>query len=294
MSTRISFIPSKDRDIPLFLPMYHSRFKPIVQLQESQQLAELRKQSKDGIIRFNETMYKQYIGIEERDYTLIVFLDVEALKDDHEFFLGELRKEYTLWAKAFYKGKVSADTFFIDVVYEESKGVFRTFAISSVPCIFKIGPEIVATQSSIALKASGMMLLEQLPTLPYPWYAEDMVSFFRARGVPHVDIYRPPYYLTQEFIMSALKYVVGALVTILLAVYTKNRVQKSGVLSSPAAIKLRSAVVKPWFWLHHPFIYCFGSLVIFWFSVGGGLHNIIRRISFFIYENGRVDPIKSL
>jgi oligosaccharyltransferase complex subunit gamma len=41
--------------------------------------------------------------------------------------------------------------------------------------------------------------------------------------------------------------------------------------------------------LHHPLPYALGALAVYWFSVSGGMYNIIRGVPFFVRDReGRI------
>lgn len=225
--------------------------------QERRQLSELREQSRDGVVRFNEDMYKKYMAIRKRDYTLVVFLDANQVRGNPQLKMEQLRKEYGLCAKAFSEGPDQDSLYFVDFVFEESQNIFRLLQAQQLPFVFIFGNDLKATQSSININKANQMTFENMGA-PYPWKAEDMAKFIAARGFQHAEIVRPNFYKSTQFKM----YVLAALVGLVLAVYF---MYMTGVL-------------------HHPFIYALGSILIFWFSVGGGMFNIIRGMPFFIYD----------
>lgn len=89
----------------------------------------------------------------------------------------------------------------------------------------------------------------------YPWPAETMLDFFSKRGLVAGPVDRPSIYKHPLFPVMVLAALVGVAVT------------AYGLLKAG--------------FFHHPLPYAVAALVVFWFSVSGGMYNIIRGVPMF-------------
>jgi oligosaccharyltransferase complex subunit gamma len=131
--------------------------------------------------------------------------------------------------------------------------------VNALPCAVRIPPDMPVGGSTLELRKSDKMLPDTVGSRNYPWPAEMFVEFMGSRhGLSAAAVDRPNFYKSPLF---------GVLVVagLLAAVYLAYKVY---------ALSL----------LQHSAIWAVLSLAVFWFSVSGGMYNIIRGVPFFIRD----------
>lgn len=212
--------------------------------------------TKDKILHFDNDLYEKYALSSNRGYSLAVFLLAHQLMDNPQTKLRELRAEYELVAKAFAQGPDADKIFFVDLIYEESQEVFHRLNVQQLPYVFLWSPQAT-------FKRGGMIeppvsdKLSNAVISKYPWPAEDMLKWFKTRsGLDAPDIQRPTFLNDPMFPMYALAAVATA-------------IGFGYVLWVSNILRSRT-------------LWCFICLLVFWFSVSGGMYNIIRGMPMFI------------
>lgn len=208
--------------------------------------------SKDGVIRLDDDGLKRFaIPVPEaRPYSLIIFFDATQLRDNPELKLEHLRGEYGLVASAFVRSNPdSGRVFFVDIEFTKSQASFQAFAVSTLPNIKHLQPGNGSLQEAENMEQSEMFR-----------NAEGMVSFVEAKTrqvVGHIE--RPPAFSKKQLIV-----LVGGL-----------------LVASPFVIKRIMAKDTI---MHDPRFWAFNAVVVYFFSVSGGMHNIIRGMPFFTQD----------
>lgn len=203
------------------------------------------------MIQLNPASFDKYASGKRRPYTLVVFLGAKHLLDKPNLHLKELRDEFGYMAKT-YKAQadgVSTKIYFAELDFTESQEVFRRLNAQSL-FIFRLAPSSTVTPGeNIKIKDQDMLRPERHPKQPVP--AEDMVAFVRDRtGYDIGRVVKPAASQSWWFPFVALSF-----------------------LSSLAYVgyKIMYADV-----MRNMLMYALATLLVYWFSVSGGMHNIIR------------------
>lgn len=215
-------------------------------------LLNRQAQSKEGVIRLDDESFKRFaIPVPEpRPYSLIIFFDATQLRDNAELKLDTLRSEYALVAAAYVKANPdSGRVFFVDLEFSKAQSSFQAFGVSTLPNIKHLGP------GNGSLADTEQMEQGELSRL-----ADGMVSFVEAKTRQKVGpIERPPAFSKKQLIV-----LVGGL-----------------LVASPFVIKRIMAKDTI---MHDPRFWCFNAVLVYFFSVSGGMHNIIRGMPFFTQD----------
>lgn len=224
------------------------------------ELLHMQSQSKDGVIRMNDNKFRRFAAAEEpRPYSLIIFFDAEQLWGQQELRLEEFRREFGLVAASYVKhnqgslgeGKV----FFCDVEFKDAQGIFRMFDVQTLPHVRHLPPGVGDQESSVDMKASEA-----------PRNAEGIASFVTARTSYECGAIERPPFLSRNRVLA------------LLGLF---------LVAAPIVGKKLAAPGSP---LRDSRIWMAGALAIYFFSVSGGMHNIIRKMPLFMLD--RNDPSK--
>lgn len=228
------------------------------------ELAELRDKSKDGVLSFNDDALKRFASAKKRGYSLYIFLNARQVQNEPTLAIGKLRQEFGLLAAAARAGPAPDSAFFAEVVFEDAPRIFHAVQAQQVPYIFRLSPERrVTSQGELAIPDNEKLTFKTGGGLKYPWTAEDMLGFFRKVGLQAADIERPSL-LKSKYFPALVLGTLGALL---------------------AVARLAWALGA----FHHPLPYAVVCLAVFWFSVSGGMYNIIRGMPMFIRDkNGRL------
>ncbi|GIL89779.1 hypothetical protein Vretimale_16582 [Volvox reticuliferus] len=224
------------------------------------ELYALRDQTRDAVVLLTDDVLTQYVMGRNRPYAVAIYFSAEQVSEGNPSLrLDDLRKEYGLAAKAFAKGSDSDKIFFFEAALETSQRPFAMMQVNSLPCVIRIPPGLHVSSSTVELGRNDKMVPDTVGTHNYPWPAETFVEFMGVRhGIKAAEIDRPSIYKSPIFPMLLLSGLVS-LAYLAYKVYTLSLVQ-------------------------HPALWAVLSLVVFWFSVSGGMYNIIRGVPFFIRD----------
>ncbi|KAM1139165.1 hypothetical protein ACFX2I_036871 [Malus domestica] len=226
------------------------------------ELLSLQARSKSGVIRLDDRSLAKFLTAVKppRPYWVLIFFDSAKLHDKSELHLKELRKEFAVVATSFIENNQDpsspshAKLFFCDIEFEDSQHSFAQFGVNSLPHIRLIGP------------THGLKESQQMDQGDFSRLAESMSEFIESKTKLVVGpIHRPPM-LSKNQIMFA---------TIAWLVWTPFIAKK--IYSGKTL-------------LHDPRIWLSGSVFIYFFSVSGAMHNIIRNMPMFLVD--RNDPSK--
>ncbi|GJP30786.1 hypothetical protein CLOM_g15968 [Closterium sp. NIES-68] len=217
------------------------------------ELRALRRGAKDGVIRVTDDLFAQFIRTREaRPYGLFLFFDAAKLHDNHELKLPKLRREFALLAKA-YASKFLAggeapreEVFFCDVEYGQSEKVFHSLAVNGLPAarFFPWGTKSTRGQD--------------VDFQSVPPSADGFAQFLKAAAAVDVGpIDRPPKVSSTQIL------VIGGL----------------AIVAAPFILRLLVTTRTP---LHEPASWCVLGVAIYFFSVSGGMFNIIRGMPLFV------------
>ncbi|KAK1280507.1 putative dolichyl-diphosphooligosaccharide--protein glycosyltransferase subunit 3B [Acorus gramineus] len=227
------------------------------------ELLSLRSSSKDGVIHLDNRLLNRYLSSSApipRPYSLIIFFDASQLRDRSDLHLPELRSEFALLSSAFLRRHPPntpshSRLFFCDIEFKESQDSFSLFGVNSLPHIRHVSPSAPNPRSSDPMDPSDFARL-----------ADSMAEFVESKTkIPIGPIERPPPISGRQ---------IGFLLVLLL-------------IASPFLIKRVLAgetLIHDWkFWM-------VSALFVYFFSVSGSMHNIIRKMPMFLTD--RNDPSK--
>ncbi|CAM8985484.1 unnamed protein product [Rhodiola kirilowii] len=224
-------------------------------------LLALQARSTSGVIHLDDNAVRRYITSAKppRSFSLLLFFDAVQLHDKSELRLKELRNEFGLLASSYILNNKDSDgegkIFFCDLEFKESQASFGLFEVNALPHIRLIGSD------DSSLKESQKMDQGDFSRL-----ADSMAEYVEAKTRLNVGpIHRPPLVSKKQV----------AFLLLLVAIMT------------PFAIK---KVIAGETLLHDKKMWMLGSVFIYFFSVSGAMHNIIRKMPMFITD--RDDPSK--
>jgi oligosaccharyltransferase complex subunit gamma len=285
----------------------HPPIRP-TQQPHTKQLAELRAlraKARDRVIVLSSEQFERYASMappvgkkgkssaaptpaptptpKERPYALAVFMSAKHMMDSPKTRLRDLRFEYALAAKAFAdapspssssddssgsaaddadaapaSAPQSRDVFFAELWHHSSKDLFGRLGVKALPMVFVLSPTHPGPSSS-----SGQIKIPEADEMgrdgqaasgftKYPWAAEEMVAWMlgRVAGSRASQVERPSFVRSPMFPLAF-----------------------AGLLTTGAAAAWRlygSRLARK------PAVWGAGALGVWWFSVSGGMFNIIR------------------
>ncbi|CAI5459135.1 unnamed protein product [Closterium sp. Yama58-4] len=195
------------------------------------ELRELRRRAKDGVIRITDESFAAYIkAAEPRPYGVLLFFDAAKLHDNADLKLPALRREFALVARA-YASKFLADgaaprdeVFFCDVELQVN----------------------ARAGHGLPVRARHGRRLRQVPA--------------GGGGVDVGPIERPPKVSSTQVIVIAVLAVVAA----------------------PFVLRALVTTRTP---LHEAATWCVVGVGVYFFSVSGGMFNIIRGMPLFVPDH---------
>ncbi|KAJ4840769.1 putative dolichyl-diphosphooligosaccharide--protein glycosyltransferase subunit 3B [Turnera subulata] len=222
------------------------------------ELLSLQSQSKSGIIHLNDHLVSRFLTSTKtpRPYSLLIFFDASQLHDKSELRLPELHREFALLSTSFATNNPDASSlFFCELEFKESQSSFSLFGVNTLPHIRLVGPNVKSLKDS-----------DQMDQGDFSRLADSMAEFVESRTKLTVGpIHRPP-------LLSRTQ--IGIIVAIVL-VWIPFFIKK--LLTSQT-------------FLHDPKIWLTGAVFVYFFSVSGTMHNIIRKMPMFLVD--RNDPSK--
>ncbi|QCE08376.1 probable dolichyl-diphosphooligosaccharide--protein glycosyltransferase subunit 3B [Vigna unguiculata] len=221
------------------------------------ELLSLQSRSKSGVIRLNDQSLSRFLTAVKtpRPYSILLFFDATQLHDKQELRLTELRNEFSIVASSFLTNNPSnSKLFFCDIEFKESQLSFSQFGVNALPHIRLIGPNM------------GLKDSEPMDQGDFSRLAESMAEFVEAKTKLSVGpIHRPPVFSRNQLILIAVVIIIWI----------------------PFFIK---KVISGQTLLHDPKVWLAGSVFVYFFSVSGAMHNIIRKMPMFLVD--RNDPSK--
>ncbi|KAJ8761884.1 hypothetical protein K2173_005595 [Erythroxylum novogranatense] len=226
-------------------------------------LLSLQSQSHSGLIHLDDRLVSRFLTSTKtpRPYFLLIFFDATQLHDKNELHLQDLRREFSIVATSFISNNPNnsspshAKLFFCDIEFKESQSSFALFGVNSLPHIRLVGPHVKDPKES-----------DQMDQGDFSRMAESMAEFVQSRTKLSVGpIQRPPMFSRLQL---------GIIVAALL-IWTPFMIKK--VLTGETM-------------LHDRKVWLAGALFVYFFSVSGAMHNIIRKMPMFLAD--RNDPSK--
>ncbi|XP_074307533.1 putative dolichyl-diphosphooligosaccharide--protein glycosyltransferase subunit 3B [Silene latifolia] len=228
-----------------------------------EELIHLRSESRSGVIHLTDHLLTRLTTIPTpRPFSFLIFFDAQNLHSKSELQLPTLFSEFSLVSSSFLTNTQNDDVsssndklFFFQLEFQHSQRSFARFGVNSLPHIRLVLPHVTDLEKSDKMDQGDFSRL-----------AESMSEFVESRTKVSVGpIHRPPF-------LSPAKI---AIILAILAVWT------------PFAVKrfLQGNTL-----LHDYKIWMFGATFVYFFSVSGTMHNIIRKMPMFITD--RNDPSK--
>ncbi|KAJ4816346.1 Oligosaccharyltransferase complex/magnesium transporter family protein [Rhynchospora pubera] len=220
------------------------------------ELVSLRASSPSGVIHLNDASVSRFLSTAStpRPYSILIFFDASQLRSKPELHLRELRSEFGILSDSFSKhNPTSSRIFFAEIEFMESQASFAQFGVNSLPHVRLVEP------NHRALKDSDPMDQGYFSRL-----AESMSEFVESRtGLEVGPIIRPPPLSRSQVV---------ALVVIFL-------------ISMPFMVK---KVIQGETLLHDQKVWMGLAIFVYYFSVSGTMHGIIRGSPLFVRD--RNDP----
>ncbi|XP_031475526.1 probable dolichyl-diphosphooligosaccharide--protein glycosyltransferase subunit 3B [Nymphaea colorata] len=224
-------------------------------------LLALQQRSPSGVIRLDDHAIRRFLlgPPTPRPYSLLIFFDATQLHDKPELRLQQLRSEFALVASSFIKNNQGQDSetqlFFCDLEFKESQTSFGLFGVNALPHIRVVLPHVRKLADS-----------DSMDQVDFSRLAEGISDFVEAKAKLSVGpIERPPP-------ISKTQMMILVLILLVSAPFVVKRVLEGDTL------------------LHEPKMWLAGAVFVYFFSVSGTMHNIIRNMPMFIAD--RSDPSK--
>ncbi|PPR99563.1 hypothetical protein GOBAR_AA21129 [Gossypium barbadense] len=224
-------------------------------------LLTLQAESKSGVIHLDDRTVSKFLTSPRtpRPYSFLIFFDAANFHDKPELRLRELRREFEIVASSFITNHNSSNTklFFGDIEFRESQSSFQLFGVNSLPHVRLVGPTAKSLKDDSDVMDQG----------DFSRLAESMAEFVQYRTKLTVGpIHRPP----------ALSKMQLGLITALL------------LLCLPLVAKRIFAGETL---LHDPKIWLSGAFFVYFFSVSGAMHNIIRKMPMFLVDRNNPNKL---
>ncbi|KAJ4887290.1 putative dolichyl-diphosphooligosaccharide--protein glycosyltransferase subunit 3B [Raphanus sativus] len=226
------------------------------------ELVSLRSNSESGVIHLDDHGISKFLisSPTPRPYSILVFFDATQLHSKTELRLQELRREFHLLSATFLaannNGSDLNKLFFCEIEFSQSQSSFKRFNVNALPHI-----RLVTASTSKLTDESGQMDQSDFSRL-----AESMAEFVEQRTKLTVGpIQRPP-------LLSKPQISVIVAMIVVAAPFVVKRILRGETL------------------LHDHRLWLSGAIFVYFFSVAGTMHNIIRKMPMFLQD--RNDPNK--
>ncbi|KAH0469055.1 hypothetical protein IEQ34_002287 [Dendrobium chrysotoxum] len=213
------------------------------------ELESLQSKSPSGVIHLDDRLISRFLTSVKipRPYHLIIFFDASSLRSKSELHLPQLRSEFAIVSESFaahHRGLPSASKlFFCDVEFGESQSSFSKFGVNSLPHVRLVSPTTRSLSDSDSMDASSFSRL-----------ADAMAEFVESKTkIPVGPIIHPPP-------VSPRQQAVLLLALLIAAPFIIKKVLAGETL------------------LHDSRVWMAGAVFVYFFSVSGSMHNIIRNM----------------
>lgn len=223
-----------------------------------EELLQLQSKSRDGVITLSTAAFDRFTAGKSRSYSLFLIGDARQFRRQGRLKLEDLLKSFAAVARAFRAAHAGERTerkaFFATVVFEDAREVFNRLGVKGLPYLSHIPPTLAVKPSAPLNLPSGEEL--RAPPVGTPWTPQDIADFVADRsGLSPGDVSAAAAAPRSPFLPLITLGVVGALCAL--------------------GWQLYQAPFMRW-----PPLYMAGALVVMWFSVSGGMYNIIRGVPF--------------
>lgn len=226
------------------------------------ELLDLQSRSPSGVIHLNDQSVSRFLTSPKspRPYSLLIFFDALQLHDKSELHLKELRREFGLVSSSFIANNPDPSSpsrsklFFCEIEFKESQPSFSLFGVNALPHVRLIGTSQTPKHS------------DQMDQGDFSRLAESMAEFVESKTSLVIGpIHRPPLFSKNQ------------LAILIIAM----------LISAPFALR---KVIAGETLLNDRKVWLVGAIFIYFFSVAGTMHNIIRKMPMFLAD--RNDPSK--
>ncbi|KAK6932355.1 Oligosaccharyl transferase complex, subunit OST3/OST6 [Dillenia turbinata] len=222
------------------------------------ELLSLQSESSSGVIHLTDRSLSHFLS-SPRTYSLVIFFDAVQLHDKHELHLKDLKSEFSLVASSYIKNNENSPSstklFFFDIEFKESQSSFALFGVNALPHIRLVNPNVANVKDS-----------DQMDQGDFSRLAESMAEFVESKTRLNLGpIHRPPLLSNKQL----------GIIVLFFIVWTPFMIKK--VISGDTL-------------LHDWKIWMSGAVFVYFFSVSGSMHNIIRKMPMFLAD--RNDPNK--
>ena len=216
-------------------------------------LSRLQQSTADGVVELDVDAFDKFTSGRRRPYQLVVFLGANHLLDNPKLHLRELREDFGYVAKAHRDRLKGSDNegkvFFAEVNFDKTtQDIFRRLSAQSL-FIFRLpATQSVSSGEPIKLKDPETLKPE---TFKHQATVDDIANWVKDKtGIDIGKVDRPTIFQAWWFPFVALSF-----------------------LSSLAYIAYKMFYAD---FMRNLVIYALATLFVYWFSVSGGMHNIIR------------------
>lgn len=221
------------------------------------ELTHLQSTSPNGVIRLTDHLLSRILSLPRpRPFSLLIFFDAAQLHDKSELQLPTLKSEFNILSKSFLANNPSDNhhkLLFFDIEFKDSQRSFSLFGVNSLPHIRLVSPHVEDLKHSDHMDQGDFARL-----------AESMSEFVESKTKLTVgELHRPPMFSGKQIAFFVICLLIWA----------------------PFAIK---KLIAGQTLLHDYKVWLFSSIFVYFFSVSGTMHNIIRKMPMFITD--RNDP----
>ena len=226
-----------------------------------QELLELQRRSSNGVITLDNAAFDKFALGKTRSYSLLIFGDARRFRKQSKLDLSTRFESFATVARAFaatHGGKqTEGKVFFVRIVLEDARDAFGRLGIKGLPYVARLPP-------SLHIRPGAAISLPK----------EDILGATGGVGLVPGDI--------GGFVQDRTGLSPGDLSAAGAA--SRSRFLPLFTLSFLAAAGFIGYKLYYATFMRLPILYALGALVVFWFSMSGGMFNIIRDVPFVGYD----------
>ena len=228
-----------------------------------QELLDLQRKSSTGVIALDNAGFNKYAVGKGRPYSLFLFGDAKQFRKQGKLNLEGRFDAFSAVAKAFastHAGKsTEGKAFFVRLMFENSRDTYGRLGVKGLPYLARISP-------SLLVRPTGSISIPK---------DEELTGGGSAPGANPSDV--------ANFVTALCGLSPGDVSTTGSA--SRSRFLPLFTLAFLAAVCMIGYKLYYAPFMRVPALYAMGGLAIFWFSVSGGMYNIIRGVPFVGYDS---------
>ncbi|KAG9145563.1 hypothetical protein Leryth_024421 [Lithospermum erythrorhizon] len=225
-------------------------------------LTSLQSTSPSGVIHLTDTLMNRILALPTpRPFHFLIFFDAQQLHSKPELSLPSLKSQFSLLSKSHLINSPPSPhspLLFFTLEFKHSQNIFSLFGVNSLPHIKLIPPHVPKKdleKDSIKMEPAD-----------FSGGADSMSGFIESKaGISIGIIHRDP-------LFSKKQMGIGFVVMLLLTPFLVRSFLRGDTL------------------LHSKGFWLTGAVFVYFFSVSGAMHNIIRKMPMFLTD--RNDPDK--